>query len=273
MIALSKHRRTWNASVYQRYLREGRGQGAGAAYTPWIRIQDFSSKGMVSRAKGAKTGRVHHFLSNLEMAFFYLLDWSDDVLDICEQYPLIDLSSAVEIAERAQIHYPYDAKSGFPYVMTSDFFISTINGPSAIAVKTSDELSKPRVREKLEIERRYWDIHNVRWRVVTEKQINRTKAKNIEWLSQASSLSHFGIHEEDREIYIAYFMVRYTEASDPLSRIICGIEQDFNLAPGMGLNIYKHLAYWKRIAFDVCDEVDGSIFTGKNQRQDAWWTS
>jgi hypothetical protein len=224
---------------------------------------------MVSRAKGAKTGRVHHFLSNLETAFFYLLDWSDDVLDIREQYPLIDLSSAVEIAERAQIRYPYDIKSGFPYVMTSDFFISTIGGPSAIAVKTSDELSNPRVREKLEIERRYWDGQNVRWRVVTEKQINRVKAKNIEWLSQASNLSHFGIHSEDREIYIAYFMVRYTENSDPLGSIICGIEQDFSLPPGMGLNICKYLAYWKRIAFNVCDEVDHSFFTEKNHRQDA----
>jgi len=225
---------------------------------------------MVSRVKGAKTGRVHHFLSNLEMLFFYLLDWSDEVLDIREQYPLIDLSSAVEIAERAQIRYPYDSKSGFPYVMTSDFFISTINGPSVIAVKTSDELSNPRVREKLEIERRYWDSQNIRWRVVTEKQINRTKAKNIEWLSQASDLGCLGISDEDQETYIALFMVRYAEGSDSLSSILCSIEQDFNLMPGMGMNIYKHLAYWKRIDFNICDEVDHSVLVETDRRLDVW---
>ena len=265
---MAKHRRRWNASVYQRYLREGRGQGVGAAYTTWIRIQDFSSKGMVSRVKGIKTGRVHHFLSNLEMMFFYLLDWSDEVQDIREQYPLIDLNNAVEIAERAQIRYPYDTESGFPYVMTSDFFISTISGPSVVAVKTSDELSNPRTREKLEIERRYWNSQNIRWRIVTENQINKTKAKNIEWLSQASNLSRFGISDENQEIYIACFMVRYADGSYPLGNIVYSIEKDFNLMPGMGLNIYKHLAYWKRVDFNLNDEVDCSLFTVKS---DDWY--
>jgi hypothetical protein len=220
VIVLPKHRSAWNASVYQRYLREGRGQGSGAEYIPWIRIQDFSSKGMVSRVKGAKTGRVHHFLSNLEMMFFCLLDWSDEVFDIREQYPLSDLRSAVEIAESAKIRYPYDVKSGFPYVMTSDFFINTNNESLAIAIKTSDELANPRTREKLEIERRYWDLQNVRWKVVTEKQINKTKAKNIEWLSQASDLSRFSISKEKQVTYIAYFMFHYEDCSDTLGKII-----------------------------------------------------
>lgn len=257
---MAKHRRTWNASAYQRYLKEGRGQGSGAEYIPWIRVQDFSSSGMVSRVKGTKTGRVHHFLSNLEMMFFFLLDWSDEVVDIREQYPLKDLSSAVDIAEKAHIRYPYDTKSGFPYVMTSDFFIDTVDGPSVISIKSSDDLSRPRVREKLEIERRYWSQYNIRWRVVTEKQINRTKAKNIEWLLQARDLNLFGLSEQEQKFCIAYFMIHYADNMDSLGSVMCSIERKFNLLPGMGLNIYKHLAYMKLIAFNVCDEVDHSRF-------------
>lgn len=257
---MAKHRRTWNASAYQRYLKEGRGQGSGANYIPWICVQDFSSNGMVSRIKGTKTGRVHHFLSNLEMMFFFLLDWSDEVLDIREQYPLIDIPSAIDIAEKAHIRYPYDIKSGFPYVLTSDFYIDAIDGPSVVSIKTSDDLSNQRVREKLEIERRYWSQRNVRWRVVTEKQINKTKSKNIEWLSQAKDLSLFGLTEQDQKYCVAYFMLHYADAIDSLASVIYSIEREFSLLPGMGLNIYKHLAYTKLISFNVCDEVDYSKF-------------
>jgi hypothetical protein len=118
---VSRSRRTWNQSIYNKYLGEGRGQGIGADYNPWIHVQDFPSLGMVSRVSGTSTERIHHLMSNLELSLFYLLDWSDDVLDIREQYPLLDLTQAVKIAEKANIKYPYDPKSGFPYVLTSDF--------------------------------------------------------------------------------------------------------------------------------------------------------
>lgn len=264
---MAKHHRSWNASAYQRYVKEGRGQGVGAEYVPWVCIQDFSSNGMVSRVKGSKTGRVHHFMSNLEMMFFYLVDWSDEVIDIREQYPLIDICSAIEIAEKANIRYPYDTKSGFPYVMTSDFFLDTINGPSVITIKPSDDLSKQRVREKLEIERRYWSSQNIRWRIVTENQINKTKAKNIEWLSQAKDLNQFGLSVKEQEICVAYFLRQYSDDVNPPNKLIGAIERELQLTPGMGLNIYKHLAYWKRIPFDVCNEVDYTNFIEKSRWQ------
>lgn len=177
---MAKHRRTWNPTVFDKYCREGRGQGYGADYIPWIRIQDFPSLGMVSRVSGTTTGRVHHLMSNLELSLFYLLDWSDDVLDIREQYPLIDLAKAIEITEDARIRYPYDTKSGFPYVLTSDFFLETKQGMMVISGKPSSELGKLRVREKLEIERRYWTSQGVEWRIMTENEINTTKARSIE---------------------------------------------------------------------------------------------
>ena len=257
---MAKHTRAWNESIYQRYIYEGRGQGVGADYTPWIRIQDFPSNGMVSRVKGSTTGRIHHLMSNNELSFFYLLDWSDKVTDIREQFPLLDLKRIIEIAEKAQIRYPYDNKSGFPYVLTSDFFIETTHGPMAITVKASSELAKPRVREKLEIERRYWNNLDVRWRVVTEKEINRTKARNIEWLSQARDLDLFCIPEQLQDMCIDYFMERFSLLKSPVRNFLSEVEHCFDLAPGMGLNIYKYLIYWKQIDVDISEPIDLSDF-------------
>ena len=258
---MAKRRHEWNDRTYNKYLREGRGQGAGAGYKPWIIIHDFSSVGFASRVVGTKAGRIHHLMSNLELYLFYLLDWSDDILDIREQYPLADFVKAIEIAETAGIPYPYDPKSGFPYVMTSDFFIETKQGAKVLSVKPSSELSKPRVREKLEIERRYWREHGISWSIITEREINRTKARNIEWLAQSKDLRVFGIHEYLMSDCIRYFLELYCAGRSPLPAIIAEVENEFNFGAGIGVNIFKYLAYWKLIAFDAERTVDFSVFS------------
>jgi len=262
---MAKHRRVWNSDTYDRYVSEGRGQGVGADYKPWIVIQDFASVGMVSRVLGTKTGRIHHLMSNLELWLFYLFDWSDDVLDIREQYPLSDLTQAINIAERENIRYPYDPRSGFPYVMTSDFYIDTRQGANVLSVKPSSELSKPRVREKLEIEHRYWKERGISWGIMTEREINKSKALNIEWLAQAKDLGIFGLSESIQNACTEYFLMNYRANHSALAVLLAEVEYIFNLSKGMGLNIFKHLVYWKHIAFDVDAQIACSEFIANPQ--------
>jgi hypothetical protein len=257
---MSRSRRTWNQFTYNKYLREGRGQGAGADYNPWIHVQDFPSLGMVSRVSGTTTGRIHHLMSNLELSLFYLLDWSEDVLDIREQYPLLNLTQAIEIAEKANIRYPYDPKSGFPYVLTSDFHLETKQGARVVSVKSSSELGKLRVQEKLEIERRYWTMVGIQWSIATENEINRTKARNVEWLSQAKDLAVFEMSETMQNACREYFLESYHAACCTFSALFRAVESALGLIAGMGLNIYKHLAYWKRIGFNADKKIDLAEF-------------
>jgi hypothetical protein len=63
----------WNYAVYDRMLRNGRGQGHLSAYKPWITVYDFPSNGKVARILGKKTNRVHHLLSSLETRAFTLV--------------------------------------------------------------------------------------------------------------------------------------------------------------------------------------------------------
>jgi len=52
---MSNYSRKWDATVYQQYIREGRGQGSGAKYKPWITVRDFPSRGKVSYEKKSRT--------------------------------------------------------------------------------------------------------------------------------------------------------------------------------------------------------------------------
>jgi hypothetical protein len=94
-------------------IKLGLGSGEGKDYQPWIRIHDFASRGTVSRVHGLKTGRLHQFLSELEKSYFYLLEWSDAVVDIREQFPILDRDKTISIAERKCIRYPADPKTNY----------------------------------------------------------------------------------------------------------------------------------------------------------------
>ena len=63
----------------QKRIKEGRGQGDGRNYKPWIQTWDISSLGRSHRIFGNRSRRLHHLLSDLELAIFLTLDWQLDL--------------------------------------------------------------------------------------------------------------------------------------------------------------------------------------------------
>lgn len=244
---MAKHRAAWTCQRYHKLIAEGRGQGTGVDYKPWLTIHDFASKGVVSRVWGRKAGRIHHFMSRNETAFFYILDASEKVLDIREQYPLLPVTETVEIAENMGIRHPRDTVSKYPYVLTSDFVITTSEGLTVRSVKMASELEKPRVLEKLEIERAYWKRRNIDWRIVTENQIDFQKARNLEWIYRSWDFSKMLPDELQAETVKALFREMFEMTSLPVNEIARRTESIFKLDAGMGLTTFQNLLLHKQI--------------------------
>lgn len=101
---MSKRTRT---SKIEKWIKEGRGTGIGSEYKPWLNIQDVASMGRSTRLKGIKTNRQHEFLSDLERNYFYLTEYSDFVVDIREQFPLLPLEETIVIADELGIGESY----------------------------------------------------------------------------------------------------------------------------------------------------------------------
>src|SRR4051812_30934984 len=116
-----RNRRNTKSTISKRQ-KEGRGQGDGAEYEPWIKVQDFSSCGQANRDLGLTTGRQHDYFSSIEYQYHLVLDHAG-VLDIQEQFPL-PLESTLSIAKRYGLHHPFDNKTKEPIVITTDFRIS-----------------------------------------------------------------------------------------------------------------------------------------------------
>lgn len=244
---MAKHRAAWTCRRYHKLVDEGRGQGAGKDYKPWITIHDLASNGVVSRTPGYTTGRIHHLLSRNETAFFYILDASDKVMDIREQFPLLPVTETVRISEEIGVRHPRDPHSRYPYVMTSDFLITTRQGEVVRTVKLSSELKKSRVLEKLEIERIYWARRDVEWRIVTEKEIDYQKARNIEWIYRSWHYPEMLPGNRRPGDVVSYFLELYEGTSLPVSEIARVTETTFGLEAGLGLTTFQYLLLQKKV--------------------------
>jgi len=189
---MSRGRRLKSYQDYEQALSKGVGSGHMQDYQPWLRVQDVKSHGNRSVVFGLKTMRAHHFMSIIESDFFYQAEFNDSVIDIREQFPLLPLNLTEKIASHIAVKHPIViGVSGPPvlYVMTTDFLL-TIKEPDggikykAFAVKP-DGVPTVRVAEKLEIERLFWALHGIEFKVYIGSELNRIISKNISWATSA----------------------------------------------------------------------------------------
>ena len=259
---MPKHKLNWNEEKYKRLIKEGKGQGIGNEYKPWIDVQGFPSKGRVSRVLGWKTGRIHHLLSDLQTRYFYMLEWENTVIDIREHYPLLDVEDTIEEKSDLRFDLFTDKESGFPYVLNTNFLITlksknNSNLYIARAVKMAAELEKKRTLEKLEIERRYWNAKGIDWGIVTQKDISNIFAKNIEWVHPSLySYQDRGFSKQEI-IYIGNVLVeRFVENSHSIRKITADFDKEFNYESGTGLFVFKFLIASKQIEVDMMNTID-----------------
>ncbi|MBC2579590.1 TnsA endonuclease N-terminal domain-containing protein [Clostridium sp. DJ247] len=258
---MAKRIRTWSEEKIKRYIKEGRGSGKGKEYKPWINNQSFPSEGRTSRISGWKTHRVHHLASDNEARYFYILEWSDIVTDIREQYPLLDYEETVSIAEDLGIKHPRDNDSGVPYVLSTDFLVTVMTNSEeqylARTVKPASFLEQPRVIEKFEIERRYWEKRNIDWAIVTEKDISKQFARNVEWVHSAYKLEDsYGLSIKQVEIIASIIKEKVVNSDLSFTEISDYIDVEMNLDEGTSLFVIKHLIARKNIEIEMDKKIN-----------------
>lgn len=179
---MGKSKYTLTETQINKRIKEGRGAGQLSNYKPWLYVNEVPSEGRSQRVFSHLTGRVHHVLSDLEFAVFLILEHNSAITDIREQFPL-NRDDTLSISTEGQLWHP--SQSGVNLVMSSDFLVNTSSKTMpkfAIQAKYLNALKDPRTVEKLEIERRYWQLKNIPWFLVTEKEIDKVVLKNIDWL-------------------------------------------------------------------------------------------
>lgn len=251
----------WTEAKFNRYIKEGRGQGTGKEFLPWLMTYNVPSDGRRARDPGWKTGRLHHLMSDLETYYFYLLEWSDLVIDIREQFPLLDVEAAQAIAFDMGVEYPKDRESKIPFVLTTDFMVTVRDGDRILdiarTVKPSKELDKTRVIEKFEIERRYWAAKGIDWGIVTEKEIPTVLAKNVEYLHPAYHLEPTDETPLPQLLLIGDLLKdRLKISKKSIVQITSNFDNELRLIPGTCLKLFLHLIARKEIILDMNQKIN-----------------
>ncbi len=269
---MARTKQEWTQAKLERYMKEGRGQGHGKNYQPWNKIQDFPSKGRVSRPPGWKTNREHHLFSDNEKRLFYLFEWSDSIIDIREQFPLLDLDLAINIATEMGIKYPKDVNNDTPCVLTTDFMLSVKQGKHIVekarAFKRVKDLGTKSVAEKFELEKRYYAAKRIDWGIITEKEIPMFLVKNIEWIHSSYKLEATAETNVDELRYLANILASKLQESDStINKITKALDKETNLEVGTSLYLFKHLIANKKIIVDMQkSKISSSISAREIQR-------
>ena len=242
---MAKRDRTNLPATIANRIKAGRGQGRGADYRPWLTVQDVPSQGLATRILGYKTRRVHHLLSKLETDFFCLLEFSPEVSDIREQFPLLALDETQSIAEACDVRHPTDPKSQAAVVMTTDFVITRLRQgkPEEVArtIKYSQELEGKRTIEKLEIERRYWQNRQVDWGIVTEKEIPPVLVQNCRFLRDYLELSEKNLQNHEIETLSKVLTEKVKQPTAILRSMALDCDRQLGFVEGTSLAVAYHL--------------------------------
>lgn len=170
---------------YQKRIAEGRCQGYGADYEPFIKANEARSVGTASTIWDPLEGRQIHCLSTVEKNVYYMISWNPDVEHIREQFLLDTERMNAVVTELGMKKCPY---------YTTDFLVDYKDGSQrAFSVKASEDIFNPENRvyrgrpEKLAklvnrqyAEKLYWESQGVPFTLVTNEDVDLILISNIQ---------------------------------------------------------------------------------------------
>jgi hypothetical protein len=250
----------WTEDKIAERQKQGFGKGSGANYQPWLNVTDTASIGRIRRTWSSKTGRMHHLLSDVEFDVFVAAEWSRDVIDIREQYPL-DRAITQTVAQDLKIAHPRYRGTDVVTVMTVDFLL-TLAGPNgktllALNAKRDEEAEDETSLQKLEIQRSTLERLDITHHLVYHGRVPKQKVKNLSWVRDAQ------LKDGEIEQYPGYFndfasrMARELltmpagEAETLLSEYCASFDQRYGAETGTGLRVARMLIHERALIADL----------------------
>lgn len=220
-------------------LAEGRCQGIGPDYVPFIKANEGGGRATTSMIPDPIEGRMIHCLSDTESMMYYLLRWNPEVAHIREQY-LLDHDRINDV--RDQLGYRRVPEQA---CFTTDFLVDYADGSQqaySVKFRTREfdpnakiyqgrEYAYARLIERQNTERLYWESQDVKFNIVTRDDLMkyRIQIKNIAFILRFWD-DAFIVNTEQKLLYLAAHHI-----------VTLPIEQEFinpkQLAASMGFDI------------------------------------
>lgn len=230
------------------------GERTGPYYEPFLNIQNTPSHGHRYRPYCHITERVHHLLSSWEFRLFLILEHLSSTIDIREQYALLPLNEAIEIADALGVRYPLYPGTDIPVVLTSDFVVTARNEHGRFEyVRSVKPVSALQLRklELLEIERSFWQRRGCDWGLVTDREIDLNVTRNIEVLRACRDAGKLAVLVGIDINAVIRRLVQSLAKPMLLSAAATQLDHELALSPGATLAVAYHLVAMRKWKVDL----------------------
>ncbi|MFH7043518.1 TnsA endonuclease N-terminal domain-containing protein [Paucibacter sp. JuS9] len=248
----------WTEELIDARVKAGRGQGSGQTYSPWLNVQEFSSRGTQTRVPSHKLNRTIHTFSYLERALFLVTEFQTNFVDFNEQRPL-DRGVTLGAAAKLGIRHPRYPRTNVPVVMTMDALVTTTDADGVLTfaawdVKPQRRLQDERVLAKLSLHKAYCAQQGIPHYLFTENSVSPYVVRNIDWIRMALP------KDGEQEVVPGLFTGHLDQFQDdlftcrtrPTISHFCGqYDAAHKVDRGTGLRIFKLLLWQHRVDMDL----------------------
>jgi hypothetical protein len=200
---------------------------------------------------GILVPRRHHLLSIQERIYFFLLEQEPDVIDIREQFPILQLNATLQLCGELEIRHT--RKGRYPEPFTLDFLV-TRRTPSGVvfegrSVKTPSDAEDPDIRRRLKVEHRWCDQHSIDWKLISSPSFN---AELLSRLTFIRSWSRHGLIPDRfrADTFSETFLNGY-QANATLQSQIATCAKKLGLGYHPSIDEFRYCAWTRRIPVDL----------------------
>lgn len=242
-------------SLYPTYLhsrlRRGIGLGEGVTYKPWLTVRAVGSQGSSPNIMGIKIPRRFECLSSYETTYLYLLEREPEVLDIQEQFPILDLSATLRIC--SHLHVKHTRRGRYPDPFTIDFILTRERAKARItqarSIKTPADRAKPGVAQKLNVEYQWSNEIGLDWAVVETDEFTPDLLSSLRFIRRWFE-DRFTPNSESAKRFSDAFNRGY-EVGTPLSQLVDAAARRSRTKADVALSQFQFCAWSNRIRLDV----------------------
>jgi hypothetical protein len=239
-----------DTTLYPAYLRarirRGKGIGQGVDYNPWYKTSDVPSCGTSSCVTGIQVSRHYDLLSELETTYFFLLERRRGVLDIREQFPILDISRTLELCAELNVQHKYSGI--YPEPFTIDFVITeNVDGAvrhRAASIKTAEDAKNPAIRHRLAVEKTWCQERGIEWSLVDTSRFSKNLLENLRFI-RGWFRHHYQPNDIEIGQFVPAFFAQYSK-SLTLKSIITSTARATDRDEATTLDMFRYSA-WSNI--------------------------
>lgn len=245
-------------------IKKGVGSGELESYRPWLKIRSVPSRGTSRIIPGVRIARGYHCLSNSEYMFFVLMEFNQEIVDIREQFPLIDYDETYSIALQKNIRPARYVGTDVPFVFTADFMLSIARSGEelslvAISLKYKKEINdasvaqRKRLFEKQEIEKEYWSRRGIKSKLCFYEDLPHTKIKNLIILRDYAQLRLSIASENNLQKILQFLKATDSKAVEEITlrQLMRLISQNVYIEYKVVKDLFFYLLWHKKIYIDL----------------------